>query len=68
MKKMKLKNNDFFLVTAHRSENVDNLESLKIIFECIKENFSKNIKTRIIYPMHPRTSSKLKNISVFKRY
>jgi UDP-N-acetylglucosamine 2-epimerase (non-hydrolysing) len=65
MKKMKLKNNDFFLVTAHRSENVDNLESLKIIFDALKK-ISQKYKKRVIYPMHPRTSSKLKNISVFK--
>ena len=62
---MKLKNNDFFLVTAHRSENVDNLENLKIIFSALNK-ISQKYKKRIIYPMHPRTSSKLKNISISK--
>jgi len=65
LKKMKLKNNDFFLVTAHRSENVDNLENLKIIFSALNK-ISQKYKKRIIYPMHPRTSSKLKNISISK--
>ena len=62
---MKLKNNDFFLVTAHRSENVDNLENLKIIFDALNK-ISQKYKKRVIYPMHPRTSSKLKNLSVPK--
>ena len=59
LEKMKLKHDDFFLVTAHRSENVDNLEQLKIIFSSL-EKIHKKFKKRIIYPMHPRTSSKLK--------
>ena len=57
---MKLKPNDFFLVTAHRSENVDNPRRLEIIFLSL-EKIHKKFKKRIIYPMHPRTSSKLKN-------
>ena len=60
---MKLKDNSFFLVTAHRSENVDNLENLKIIFNALNK-ISQKYKKRIIYPMHPRTSSKLKTLSV----
>ena len=58
LKKMKLKSNDFFLITAHRSENVDDFEQLKIIFSSL-EKIHKKFKKRIIYPMHPRTSSKL---------
>ena len=65
LEKMKLKHDDFFLVTAHRSENVDNLEQLKIIFSSL-EKIHKKFKKRIIYPMHPRTSSKLKKQSVPK--
>ena len=65
LEKMKLKQDDFFLVTAHRSENVDNLDQLKIIFSSL-EKIHKKFKKRIIYPMHPRTSSKLKKQSVPK--
>jgi len=65
LKKMKLKDNSFFLVTAHRSENVDNLENLKIIFNALNK-ISQKYNKRIIYPMHPRTSSKLKTLSVPK--
>jgi len=65
LEKMKLTNNDFFLVTAHRSENVDDVENLKIIFEALNK-IHKKYKKRIIYPMHPRTLSKIKNLSLPK--
>ena len=63
--KLKLKKNNYFLVTAHRSENVDNVKSLKNIFsglEKIHQKFGK----KIIYPIHPRTTSKMKNIEIPK--
>ena len=63
--KLKLKKNNYFLVTAHRSENVDNVKTLKNIFsglEKIHQKFGK----KIIYPIHPRTSSKIKNMEIPK--
>ncbi|KAF6245771.1 UDP-N-acetylglucosamine 2-epimerase (non-hydrolyzing) [Nitrosopumilus sp. b2] len=65
LEKMKLKQNDFFLVTAHRSENVDDPEQLKIIFSSL-EKLHKKFKKRIIYPLHPRTLSKSKKIKIPK--
>ncbi|RZD41381.1 MAG: UDP-N-acetylglucosamine 2-epimerase (non-hydrolyzing) [Thaumarchaeota archaeon] len=65
LQKLKLKKNNYFLVTAHRSENVDNIKSLKNIFsglEKIHQKFGK----KIICPIHPRTSSKMKNIEIPK--
>lgn len=65
LQKLKLKKNDYFLVTAHRSENVDDIKSLKNIFsglEKIHQQFTK----KIIYPIHPRTTSKMKNIEIPK--
>ncbi|KFM14534.1 UDP-N-acetylglucosamine 2-epimerase protein [Marine Group I thaumarchaeote SCGC RSA3] len=59
LEKMKLKTDSYFLVTAHRSENVDNPETLsKIISGLEKIHFK--FKKRVIYPIHPRTLSKLK--------
>ena len=63
LQKLKLKKNDYFLVTAHRSENVDNIESLKNIFSGLEKIFQRFGK-KIIYPIHPRTTSKLKNIKI----
>ncbi len=59
MKKMSLKPNDYFLVTAHRSENVDVPEVLNEIFMGL-EKIHQRFKKRIIYPIHPRTLSKIK--------
>lgn len=59
LKKLKLQQNDYFLITAHRSENVDNPKNLAEIFLGLKKIHSK-FKKRIIYPIHPRTLSKIK--------
>lgn len=59
MKKMSLKPNDYFLVTAHRSENVDVPEVLNTIFMGL-EKIHQRFKKRVIYPIHPRTLSKIK--------
>lgn len=58
MQKMSLKPNDYFLVTAHRSENVDNSQTLENIFLSLEKIFQK-FRKRVIYPIHPRTASKM---------
>lgn len=53
-----LQNKKYFLVTAHRAENVDNRERLKNIFNgltLIKDSYP---EFEIIFPMHPRTKKK----------
>lgn len=65
MKKLKVEKNNYFLVTAHRSENVDRQESLQNIFHGLEKIHTK-FKKKIIYPIHPRTESKLKNIKIPK--
>jgi UDP-N-acetylglucosamine 2-epimerase (non-hydrolysing) len=65
LKRLKLKSKDYILVTAHRSENVDNPEYLQRIFTAtgkLVERFGKEV----IYPMHPRTKSKLAGIELPK--
>lgn len=54
---------DYFLVTLHRSENVDRPERLKKIFagfERIAEKFGK----RMLISVHPRTADKLQKFEV----
>lgn len=58
-----LKPKKYILVTAHRSENVDKPENLKTIFEAIGM-LSSRFGLEVIYPMHPRTRSKLKGIDL----
>ncbi|QLH02203.1 UDP-N-acetylglucosamine 2-epimerase (non-hydrolyzing) [Nitrosopumilus cobalaminigenes] len=65
LKKLKLDSNEFVLVTAHRSENVDNPKTLKNILQGL-DQINKQLGKRIIYPMHPRTKSKLKKKDIPK--
>jgi len=53
----------YILVTAHRSENVDNPEYLKRIFLALGR-LVERFKLEVVYPMHPRTKSKLGSIAV----
>ena len=56
----------YILVTAHRSENVDNPEYLNAIIQAIGV-LAERFDREVIYPMHPRTKSKLGSISIPKR-
>ena len=58
---------EFILCTIHRAENVDNDKNLLTILESINE-IGKKIK--IIFPIHPRTRSKIEaiNINYKKKY
>ncbi|MFA5392073.1 MAG: UDP-N-acetylglucosamine 2-epimerase (non-hydrolyzing) [Candidatus Paceibacterota bacterium] len=60
LNKLDLKKKDYFLVTAHREENVDDSKTLNTIiqgFNLVAEKFNKNL----IFSIHPRTKSKLSN-------
>jgi UDP-N-acetylglucosamine 2-epimerase (non-hydrolysing) len=55
----------YILVTAHRSENVDNPEILNRILIAL-ERLSERFQMQVLYPMHPRTKSKLPKADVLK--
>jgi UDP-N-acetylglucosamine 2-epimerase (non-hydrolysing) len=55
----------YILVTAHRSENVDNPQFLGAIIEACGRIASK-FGREVIYPMHPRTQSKVASIDIPK--
>jgi len=63
LKKLSLKKKKYILVTAHRSENVDNLTNLKNIFKALSK-LSSELSVNIIFPMHPRTMSKSSKIEI----
>jgi UDP-N-acetylglucosamine 2-epimerase (non-hydrolysing) len=52
--KLNLKKKKYFLITAHRQENVDDKNKLKNIIIGL-EKLYKEFDTDIIYPIHPRT-------------
>jgi UDP-N-acetylglucosamine 2-epimerase (non-hydrolysing) len=60
---LKLKQKDYFLVTAHRASNVDvasNLMELLHLFDEMHANYTGTI----VWPIHPRTQSKLKEFNI----
>jgi UDP-N-acetylglucosamine 2-epimerase (non-hydrolysing) len=63
LQRLNLTPKEYILVTAHRSENVDNPEYLGIIFRALTK-LADRYQREIIFPMHPRTKSKLSGINV----
>lgn len=55
----------YILVTAHRSENVDDAQSLATIFQAMGR-IAARFEMEVIYPMHPRTKSKTAAIELPK--
>lgn len=60
--KLGIKNENYFLLTLHREENIDFKENLTDILEAIKL-VAETFKSQIIFPIHPRTR---KRITYFK--
>ena len=58
-----LKNNNYILVTIHRSENVDIKERLEIIMKAINE-IQYQTSLKIIFSLHPRTEDKLAKFEI----
>lgn len=62
LKQLSLKPQDYFLVSIHREENVDNPENLKVLLDTlvtISEEFNK----RIIISTHPRTRKRIEALN-----
>jgi UDP-N-acetylglucosamine 2-epimerase (non-hydrolysing) len=65
LKILNLKPKEYISVTAHRKENVDDPESLQKILEGLSIVCEK-FKKEIVYPMHPRTRSKINGMTISK--
>ena len=65
LSRLSLESKSYILVTAHRSENVDNVEYLHGIIKSLG-NMAERFKREVIYPMHPRTQSKASSIVIPK--
>jgi UDP-N-acetylglucosamine 2-epimerase (non-hydrolysing) len=57
--KLGLKENEYILLTLHRSELVDRAERLKSVIMAVKE-----ISDTIVFPIHPRTKMRLKEFEL----
>jgi UDP-N-acetylglucosamine 2-epimerase (non-hydrolysing) len=65
LKRLSLQPREYFVVTAHRYENVDDPVSLGYVFESLRQVYQR-FKREIIFPMHPRTQSKVQGLTVPK--
>jgi len=63
LEKLQLKKKDYFLVTAHRPENVGFKRPLKNIIESLNE-LHKKYEKDIIFPIHPRTRKSIKKFGI----
>jgi UDP-N-acetylglucosamine 2-epimerase (non-hydrolysing) len=50
---------EYLLVTLHRPNNVDNLETFRVIMDALRELAN---KIKIIFPVHPRTAQLIERI------
>lgn len=60
---LKLTKGEYFLVTAHRASNVDISSNLMELLHLFDE-MHKNYTGTIVWPIHPRTQSKLKEFNI----
>jgi UDP-N-acetylglucosamine 2-epimerase (non-hydrolysing) len=65
LNRLSLNPREYILLTAHRSENVDSPHYLQSIISAAGR-LHVELKRRVIYPMHPRTKSKLGNADLPK--
>lgn len=63
LKTFDIESKKYFLVTAHRQENVDNPEKLRRIFNALAIIHSK-YKIPIVFPVHPRTKKMIVEFSI----
>ena len=63
LKKLKLKQNKYFLVSVHREENVDSGENLKDLIETFEE-LANRYDIPVIISTHPRTEKRLKSLNL----
>ena len=62
---LKLKSQDFFVLSLHREENVDSKENLTKIIGCLNA-IIKEFNKEIIFSLHPRTKKRLENLGLKK--
>ena len=63
LKDMNIEGNDYFLVTAHRQENVDDRERFRGMLEGLKL-IHDEFGFPLIYPMHPRARKRLNEFAL----
>lgn len=65
LKKLGLKEKEYFLVTSHRVENVDSPEHLRNIISAL-ETLHIEHAIPVVFPMHPRTQKMIEQFGISK--
>ncbi|MFA7198176.1 MAG: UDP-N-acetylglucosamine 2-epimerase (non-hydrolyzing) [Methanoculleus sp.] len=63
LKDLDLEPQEYFLVTAHRQENVDNRTRLKEILKGLA-GVQKEFSLPVVFPVHPRTEKRIKELGI----
>ncbi len=63
LKKIGVTPQNYFVVSTHREENVDNIKRLKVLFETLN-NLAREYKLPIIVTLHPRTKKRINNTKI----
>ena len=67
LKRLKLKPQHYFLLTAHRAENVDYKQQLKGILEGL-HRITRFYETPLVWPIHPRTKKNIQTFNLEKMF
>jgi len=60
---LQLEEGKYFIVSVHREENVDNIDSLKKVVKCLSA-LSDNYNFPVVVSTHPRTKNRLEKLNV----
>jgi UDP-N-acetylglucosamine 2-epimerase (non-hydrolysing) len=63
LRDLDLKPREYFLVTAHRQENVDNRTRLKEILKGL-EGVQREFSLPVVFPVHPRTEKRIRELGI----
>ncbi len=67
LEKLNLKPKNYFLVTLHRQENVDDRERFTEILRSL-EQLARQFSLPVIYPLHPRSKRRMKEFGIKADY
>lgn len=63
LEKLGLKEKEYFLVTTHRQENVDNKDRFQGILSGLQQ-LAKDYEMPVVYPIHPRSQKKMEEFGL----
>ena len=64
---LNLESKSYMLFTMHRAENTNHKKNMSSVIQAFEVLSKKQTEIKIVFPMHPRTLSKLKMMGLYKR-